>query len=89
VVNEWRNRQVSARRFAIVGSSLAVLLSGTIGLTSTTLASAAPKVPVAKVVAQAKVLSKLMNKGFVWSFPMERGVARPRRQHLPRRASST
>jgi hypothetical protein len=67
VVNEWRNRQVSARRFAIVGSSLAVLLSGTIGLTSTTLASAAPKVPVAKVVAQAKVLSKLMNKGFVWS----------------------
>lgn len=44
-----------------------MVMSGTIGLGAASVASAAKKPTVAQVVAQAKVLSKELDKGFVWS----------------------
>jgi ABC-type sugar transport system substrate-binding protein len=44
-----------------------MFVSGSLGLVSASSASVAKKVPVARIVALAKVLSKELDNGFVWS----------------------
>lgn len=65
--SNWRIRQLKLRRLIVIGSATAMLASGSFEMVATSQASAAKKVPVAKVVALAKVLSNELNKGFVWS----------------------
>lgn len=65
--SNWRIRQLKLRRLIVIGSATAMLASGSFAMVATSQASAAKKVPVAKVVALAKVLSNELNKGFVWS----------------------
>jgi len=67
VASTGRIRLLNLRRLVVLGSASALFASGTFGVVLASSASAAKKVPVAKIVAQAKVLSKELNNGFVWS----------------------
>ena len=74
-----RIKKVGFRKLAVTGSALVMVLSGIVGFGASSVASASGQT-VAQVVAQAKVLSNQLNKGFVWSatdFPTQASQIAP------------